>query len=75
MENKHLTCIQCGTEFIFSVEEQERFAVRGFGAPKRCPACRDRKQKLFGDNGESGRRKGPKDWRRKSKTDNYHFYE
>ena len=35
-----LVCKDCGGEFVFGVEEQEKYADRGFAEPKRCPACR-----------------------------------
>lgn len=39
-EERTLTCQDCGGEFIFSVEDQEFFASRGYTDPKRCPECR-----------------------------------
>ena len=45
MQDKAITCIQCGDEFIFSAAEQERFLARGFDFPRRCPECRDKKSK------------------------------
>lgn len=40
-EAKNLTCKDCGSEFVFSAEEQEFFAEKGFqNEPSRCPACR-----------------------------------
>lgn len=40
-EDKSLTCTDCGTSFVFSTEEQEQFATRGYtNDPKRCPECR-----------------------------------
>jgi len=36
-----LTCMQCGTEFVFTSGEQEFFADKGFERdPKRCKQCR-----------------------------------
>ena len=46
MEDRTITCIQCGDEFVFSVTEQERYRARGFDFPKRCPNCRDKKAKF-----------------------------
>jgi CxxC-x17-CxxC domain-containing protein len=41
-EDKSLTCSECGTTFVFSAEEQELFASRGYANdPKRCPDCRE----------------------------------
>ncbi|MGG5461404.1 zinc-ribbon domain-containing protein [Clostridium sp. B9] len=41
MEDKKLTCVDCGQEFIFTVGEQEFYKEKGFdNEPKRCLACR-----------------------------------
>lgn len=40
-EPKTLTCTDCGTNFIFSVGEQQFFAQRNLtNIPKRCSSCR-----------------------------------
>ena len=41
LEDKTLTCVECGAEFAFTAGEQEFFEQRGLNAPpKRCKACR-----------------------------------
>ncbi len=41
MQDKTLTCRDCGREFIFTASEQEFFAQKGFtNEPGRCPECR-----------------------------------
>ncbi len=41
MEDKTLTCRDCGREFAFTASEQEFFAQKGFtNEPGRCPECR-----------------------------------
>lgn len=40
LENKHLTCIDCGSNFVFSPGEQRYFLSKGLSEPKRCPQCR-----------------------------------
>ena len=41
-ENKTLVCEDCKNEFIFTAEEQEFYASKGFqNEPKRCKPCRD----------------------------------
>jgi CxxC-x17-CxxC domain-containing protein len=41
MEDKSLTCRDCGHEFTFTASEQEFFAQKGFtNEPGRCPECR-----------------------------------
>lgn len=42
MPDKTLTCRECGNTFVFSAEEQELFAQRGYtNQPSRCPSCRE----------------------------------
>ena len=60
-QEKSITCSDCGTAFIFSVEEQELFASRGYtNEPKRCPTCRQARKaqqggnSSYGNNGSSG---------------------
>jgi len=36
----HLTCADCGSDFIFSPGEQRFFARKGLDPPRRCPVCR-----------------------------------
>jgi len=38
--DKTLTCADCGREFLFSADDQEFFASRGYLEPKRCRGCR-----------------------------------
>jgi len=41
-EDKTIACVDCGAEFTFTADEQQRFAERGFAhEPKRCKTCRD----------------------------------
>jgi len=58
-EDKTLTCTDCGKEFVFSAEEQEQFATRGYtNEPKRCPDCRAaRKRGPGGSGGSYGQRR------------------
>lgn len=45
MEDKTLTCVDCGVEFVFTQGEQEFYAEKGFtNEPKRCPDCRKQKK-------------------------------
>ena len=40
-EDKNLVCSDCGATFVFSADEQELFASRGYtNEPKRCMPCR-----------------------------------
>ena len=40
LPDKTLTCSDCGQEFLFSGDDQEFYASRGFTEPKRCRSCR-----------------------------------
>jgi CxxC-x17-CxxC domain-containing protein len=41
LEDKLLTCKECGKDFVFSVSEQEFYAGKGFEhASSRCQECR-----------------------------------
>ncbi|MGH7736301.1 MAG: zinc-ribbon domain containing protein [Candidatus Tyrphobacter sp.] len=41
MEDKILTCRDCGNQFVFAVREQQFFAEKGFAnQPVRCRDCR-----------------------------------
>ena len=40
--DKTLQCSDCGGEFIFTADEQEFHANKGYtNEPKRCPTCRE----------------------------------
>lgn len=42
-----LRCQDCGCTFNFSNNEYEFYTQRGFGIPKRCPSCRDKRKRGF----------------------------
>ncbi|MGH9470150.1 MAG: zinc-ribbon domain containing protein [Terriglobia bacterium] len=43
-KDKALTCVECGSEFIFSAGEQLFYADKGFkNEPKRCRACKTKR--------------------------------
>lgn len=44
MEDKNLICEDCNQEFVFTASEQEFFQEKGFSAPKRCKACREKRK-------------------------------
>jgi CxxC-x17-CxxC domain-containing protein len=44
-QDKTLNCRDCGSDFVFSVSEQEFYAEKGFqNDPVRCPDCRKAKK-------------------------------
>jgi len=55
-QDKTLECSDCGSEFTFSVEDQEFFQSKGYtNEPKRCPECRQaRKARQYGNGGNGG---------------------
>ena len=41
-QERSLTCAECGSSFVFSVEDQQYHAEKGYtNEPKRCPSCRE----------------------------------
>jgi len=60
--DRTISCLDCGTDFIFTSGEQEFYAQRGFTeSPRRCTSCRARrKAQRQGDapRGEGGRDSG-----------------
>ena len=45
MTDKNIICRDCGSEFIFSVGEQEFYKEKGFdNEPTRCTTCRRAKK-------------------------------
>ena len=54
-QERTLRCVECGSDFAFTTEEQEFFATKGFtNDPKRCPACRAaRKSSRYSGSGYS----------------------
>jgi CxxC-x17-CxxC domain-containing protein len=52
--DKTLTCVDCGAQFTFSIEDQEYHASRGFtNEPKRCSSCRQARKAERGEGGYS----------------------
>lgn len=54
--DKSLTCVECGASFVFSADEQQSFATRGYtNEPKRCASCREaRRSQRTGFSGGDG---------------------
>jgi CxxC-x17-CxxC domain-containing protein len=61
LQDKQLTCSDCGTQFTFSAAEQEFFQSKGYtNEPKRCPNCRQaRKVERGGSTGSNQRQMYP----------------
>lgn len=64
MPDKTLKCVDCGTEFVFTEAQQERFRELGFtNEPKRCGPCRAEKKKRNSKNGgkQGEQKSGPRE--------------
>ena len=50
-QDRNLTCVECNQSFVFSADDQQYHADKGYtNEPKRCPACRQaRKAERYGD--------------------------
>jgi CxxC-x17-CxxC domain-containing protein len=61
LQDKTLTCADCGASFTFSAAEQEFFQSKGYtNEPKRCPNCRQtRKAERYGSGGGKPRQMYP----------------
>lgn len=52
---RNLTCVDCGASFVFSAEDQEFHAQKGYtNEPKRCPTCRAARRQSSGGGGSFG---------------------
>ncbi len=49
--DRTLTCVECGSEFTFSADDQEFHARKGYQEPKRCPSCRQARRSDRGGGG------------------------
>lgn len=54
MDDKTLTCTACGGEFVFSAQDQEFFASKGFQEPRKCKPCRQAAKAQRGGGGYGG---------------------
>ncbi len=45
LKDKTITCLDCGNEFVFTVNDQQFYKEKGFiNEPKRCKACREKRK-------------------------------
>ncbi len=50
--DKTLQCADCGATFVFTAQEQEFYASKGYtNEPKRCRACREAKKAQHNNTG------------------------
>lgn len=54
-QDRTITCVDCGSDFTFSVEDQEFHESKGYtNDPKRCPSCRQSRRASSGGGGGFG---------------------
>lgn len=54
-EDKSITCVDCGEEFLFTASEQAFYHERGLtNEPTRCRSCRERRKASRGGGGGGG---------------------
>ena len=55
-QDRVLKCAECGTEFVFTAGEQQFYKEKDFkNEPKRCKACKTRRQSGSSERGGLGR--------------------
>jgi hypothetical protein len=58
LQDKVLICVDCGEEFVFTVDAQEYFLEKGFmEEPKRCKTCYTQLKKQKREQQKESRRK------------------
>lgn len=56
-QDRNLTCQDCGTSFVFSADDQQYHAEKGYdNDPKRCPSCRQARRSSGGSGYGSSQR-------------------
>jgi CxxC-x17-CxxC domain-containing protein len=54
-QDKTLTCLDCGSSFTFTADDQQYHAEKGYAnEPKRCPNCRSNRRSGGGGGGGYG---------------------
>ena len=52
--DKILVCADCSQQFVFTANEQDFYAQRGFSEPKRCAPCRSARKASRPEGGHGG---------------------
>jgi DNA replicative helicase MCM subunit Mcm2 (Cdc46/Mcm family) len=52
--DQHLTCADCGHDFVWTAKEQEFYREKGYQPPKRCKDCRQAKKERREDYDQRG---------------------
>ncbi len=54
-QDRNLTCVECGQSFVFSADDQQYHASKGYtNEPKRCPNCRQARRGARGGSSSGG---------------------
>jgi CxxC-x17-CxxC domain-containing protein len=54
-EDRHISCVDCGEDFVFTAGEQDFYRQKGLtNAPTRCKRCRDARKANRGEGGGGG---------------------
>ena len=59
LEDRKISCLNCGKEFVYTVRDQEYYAKMGFkNPPKRCRECRAlmKRERQFATTADGGSR-------------------
>lgn len=60
-QDQTIQCKDCGTDFVWTAEEQEFYQQKGFNAPMRCKDCRVKARANFNaGHGGGGGDRGPR---------------
>ena len=60
-EDRNLACVECGSDFVFTADDQQYHADKGYtNEPKRCPDCRRSRRSSFNQGG-GGYNAGPRE--------------
>jgi CxxC-x17-CxxC domain-containing protein len=70
--DRELTCVDCGSTFIHSADDQQYYAEKGFASdPKRCVSCRASRRATRDGGYTASDLGGPRGYERSSPTREY----
>lgn len=59
-QDQTIKCKDCGTDFIWTADEQDFYQQKGFNAPLRCKDCRAKARAAHNGGGGGGGDRGPR---------------
>ena len=70
--DRNLTCVDCGSTFIHSADDQQYYAEKGFASdPKRCVSCRASRRAARDGGYSASELGGPRGYERTAPTREY----